>query len=96
MTVSAKLAALDAAIRERQTTDGTQHIPEAQLRNALPELAALVAAVEDYSPRYDHDWRCEVRTAEAGWHEGEPPVIDCCCGRVELDASLAALDERLS
>ena len=43
-------------------------------------LERLVAAVLDYSPREDHDWRCEYRTAEAGWVEGGPPVIRCECG----------------
>ena len=55
---------------------------ELALRDALRRL---VNAVTDYSPREDHDWRCEYRTEKVGgWKPGYPPVIRCECGFEEL------------
>lgn len=54
-------------------------------------LVAVVRAADSYSPERDHDWRCEYRTAEAGWQPGDSPVIRCECGYDELQAALAAL-----
>ncbi|HET7070127.1 MAG TPA: hypothetical protein VFI40_04840 [Nocardioides sp.] len=66
-------------------------IPETQ--GLRPALARLVKAVEAYSPRDDHDWRCEYRTAEAGYVEGGPPVIRCECGFDDLGLAVRdALD----
>jgi len=59
-------------------------------------LEQLVCDAAGYSPRYDHDWRCEIRTAAAGWKAGDPPVIRCECGRVELDAALEQARAALS
>lgn len=58
------------------------------------EALAVVKAAEAYSPREDHDWRCEYRTAAVGWKEGDPPVIRCECGRDDLDSALAAFRSR--
>jgi hypothetical protein len=62
--------------------------------NSLPALIARVRRLEAAAQRYldytgEHHWRCEHRTAAVGWKEGEPPVIQCVCGR---DALRAALD----
>jgi hypothetical protein len=52
----------------------------------------VIAAAREYSPTYDHDWRCEYRTEAVGWKSGDPPVIVCECGYDELRDALAALD----
>lgn len=60
--------------------------------NILPLLLDVAKAADDYSPERAHDWRCEYRTAEAGWQPGDSPIIRCECGYDELQAALAALD----
>lgn len=60
--------------------------------NLAEPLLAVAEAARDYSPQLDHDWRCEYRTAEAGWQPGDSPVIRCECGYDELQRALAALD----
>jgi hypothetical protein len=66
----------------------------AALRGALTMLRD---AVLDYSPRYDHDWRCERRTKESGW-DGDPdhPVVVCECGFEELGKATAAANDTLA
>lgn len=59
--------------------------PQEPLREALERL---VRAADEYGPREAHDWRCEYRTAEMGWVEGEPPVIKCECGFDDLQAAI--------
>jgi len=59
------------------------------------EVAALVEAVEaqlEYGEG-GHSWRCEYRTAEKGWKEGDPPIIECRCGLDRLYAALARFTE---
>ena len=76
---------------------------KAQLEQERARVATLVDALEsyreavlDYSPREDHDWRCEIRTADAGWKPGDPPVIDCECGFDELGRATAKVGDTLS
>jgi hypothetical protein len=64
-------------------------------RETTDTLMAVVEAARTYSPRADHDWRCEYRTAEKGWKAGDPPVIDCECGYDRLQEALDALRERM-
>jgi hypothetical protein len=64
----------------------------AATHNLLPRFIDVVRAAEAYDPGRVHDWRCEYRTAEVGWQQGDPPVIRCECGHDELVAALAALD----
>ena len=64
---------------------------------AVNQYAALLN-IRDAAQQYadwtgGHHWRCEYRTAEKGWREGEPPVIECVCGHDRLRDALAALPQ---
>jgi hypothetical protein len=59
-------------------------------------LRRLVEAVHGYSPRENHDWRCEYRTAERGYVPGGPRVIDCECGFDDLGLAVRDATDALS
>jgi hypothetical protein len=68
---------------------------EAQVATLVEALAGYRDAVLDYSPRYEHDRICEIRTAKAGWKPGNPPVIQCLCGFEELGRATARVNDIL-